>query len=124
MRVGGAALFAFVVLVVAGGAVANPVSCAVESGSATKPLVSTTGEARNIFLAVARVRDQRHRYSGRTVVVEDHGDSWSVFVWTPPIVKTDPRQPEVETVGTTEGGGTLELKIDKCNGAMSASFSR
>jgi hypothetical protein len=80
--------------------------CAPRSGEPRKPLVPDVETARSIFLAVekrfhpaADVKNFPH------IMANDEGDSWAVFRGT--------ARPG------TKGGGQLEMRVAKCNGAIS-----
>lgn len=49
-----------------------------------------------------------------TLIIEDEGAYWSAFQTPPDIPSHDP-----DVTITTFGGGGLEMKIAKCNGAIS-----
>lgn len=69
------------------------------------PFVPTAKVAREIYLAVANERGDK--ILGE-VVVSDDGDRWSVG----------------QQLSGTRGGGTLDMDIKKCDGSMSAHYSR
>lgn len=92
------------------------VVCRQAPGMLPGPLVPNEATARAIFLVVENGRggpgDPR-RFP--TVYVTDEGARWSVSRGQ---AKSTPRAERVD------GGGELQITIDKCTGQMGASFQR
>lgn len=84
-------------------------ACQKIPGMIAGPIVATPDVAKEIYLAVANGRDDPID-PANVIVVEDGSDHWSVLQYR----KGSPLR----------GGGSLEMTIDKCNGAMSASYAR
>jgi hypothetical protein len=102
------------------GAQSTSVSCTKEAGYIARPLVPTRQVALRIYLAVAKGLGKKAPLS--KVMVEDEGDHWSVFQFTPP--STTDLGGDREKVVVVSGGGGLEAEIKKCDGSIAAHYSR
>jgi hypothetical protein len=101
---------------VATSALAPPdaLSCPARWGESGKPLVTNAETARSIFLVVEKdFFPQADRDSYPAVEAKDEGQRWTVFRWRPPMTLPG------GGIEVTHGGGQLELKIAKCDAAIS-----
>ena len=112
-----ALLFAVAIAAVTHLAQASPagaeVSCPKAPGMIPGPMVTTPEAAEQIYLTIARARGDKLEVAAKRVVWNE-GDHWTVF--------QSFKQPADGSVSF--GGGLLEMRIAKCNGAISASYSR
>ena len=95
--------------------------CQKEPGQIAGPFVPDAATARAIFLAVETGRGPGAD-KGRFPVVkaQDEGDHWSVFRTQRP-----PEGSAQRIFQRVDGGGQLELRVDKCTGAIShASYAQ
>jgi len=92
---------------------AQPIQCPKQAGFLGGAMVPSPATAVEIYQAVARGRGfpilQDHE-----VRVMDDDDAWAVFQYP---TNLPPGQ-------IVAGGGTLDLKIDKCSGKILASLAR
>ena len=100
-------LLALQIMVMAPPAGPAPV-CRHQDGLIDGPVVPTAEVARGIFAAVARPLQSEAAASGYVLTIADQGVAWVVY-------QALPNPPGV----TTMGGGGLEMRIDKCTGAIS-----
>jgi hypothetical protein len=89
------------------------IPCEKVRGMIAGPMVPTPKVAKEIYLAVAHGRGDKV-LSANIIEVHDDGDHWTVFQF--------PSDPSVAL--RTVGGGTLDMTIGKCNGAIMAHYSR
>ena len=91
----------------------NLVECPPRWGEAGKPLVTSASTARAIFVAVEKDFFP-HADAKRFPIVkaDEDGDGWAVF-------RTRPIRRVGKNLEVTFGGGQLELRIAKCDGAIS-----
>jgi hypothetical protein len=73
-------------------------------------MVPTRQAAREVYEAIARARGDKILQT-HEILVEDDGEHWSVFQF--PIIYDGMR-----------GGGTLTMKISKCDASIRAHYSR
>jgi hypothetical protein len=116
-----------IALAVASGSAAAQASpapkCEKEPGYIAGPFVPDEATARAIYVAVEATKgSQEHKAKYPIITVVDEGNHWGVFRTRPVPTKRLPNG-DIAVV-KEDGGGMLELEIDKCNGAMRASFSR
>jgi hypothetical protein len=93
--------------------------CAHVDGFVDGPFIPTEAAARAYYLIVERALDRR-ALSGRKirVMVRDQGDFWEVFEGAPVRRRGD-------RTDTTMGVGGLQVRMDKCSGALShVAYSR
>ncbi len=102
------------------------VVCAKEPGLLAGPFVAKAETARAIFDAVARgLRGDAHM-AAYEIKVREEVDHWAVYQ----ALKPEPGDCGVapsgaRTCSVTSGGGGLQMRIDKCTGAIShAHFAR
>jgi hypothetical protein len=81
-------------------------TCVKKPGLLGGPLVSSAEVAKKIYLAVAK--DRKDVVVLKQLKVRDINDSWAVYQSIPGFV----------------GGGRLEMRIKKCDGAMTAHYSK
>ena len=93
------------------------------------PLVSKKTVALGIYNSVMHGLETTRQIGRYRTIIEDGGSSWTVFQL--PRIGSSVRHAEdasgrkLEIVQVIAGGGGLEMKIDKCTGAItSAHFSR
>jgi hypothetical protein len=84
------------------------------------PIVATAETARSIY--VAKQRGDKVSPENDTVV-DDEGDHWTVFQY-PKRTSASKTTHAGGEVAVVAGGGTLEMEIDKCTGAIRAHYSR
>jgi hypothetical protein len=82
--------------------------CHHQDGLIDGPAVPTAEVARGIFAAVAKPLQSELAASGYVLTIADQGAAWAVY-------QALPNPPGM----TTRGGGGLEMRIDKCTGAIS-----
>jgi hypothetical protein len=86
--------------------------CPPRGGGPGKPLVPDAETAREIFVAVEKRFNPAADLKGFPVIeAEDEGKYWTVFRYNPPV-----EMPGALIV--TAGGGQLEMRVAKCDGAM------
>ena len=85
-------------------------------------IVPTEQVAREIYEAVARGRGDVIKRANK-IMVEDGNDHWEVFQY-PKHLPAAQTVHGVTTVTVVQGGGTLEMKINKCDGSVLAHYSR
>jgi hypothetical protein len=101
-------LLALQIIVMAPPAGPAPV-CHHEDGLIDRPVVPTAEVARAIFAAVAKPLQSEQAASKYVLTIADGGAAWVVFQALPP-----------PPAGMIQfGGGGLEMRIDKCTGAIS-----
>jgi hypothetical protein len=77
-------------------------------------LVPSAQIAREIAEAIIRSRETSEQSSQYELRVEPSGnDAWHVFQAIPDRIEPN------GTISTTDGGGGLAMRIDRCNGAIS-----
>lgn len=87
------------------------------------PFVPDVATARAIFVAVEATKGSKEEKAKYPIIeVVDEGDHWGVFRTRPAPTKRLPNG-DIAVV-KEDGGGTLELGIDKCNGAIRGAYSR
>jgi hypothetical protein len=96
--------------------------CIKVPGTIGGPTVPTPKAARDIYKATTRARGDIIRPTNE-IRVSDEGDHWSVFQY-PRHIQPPKVTGRIGTVSVVIGGGTLEMTIEKCDGAISASYSR
>lgn len=104
-----------------------PVICEKLPGMLAGPYVPDPETAQAVFLALeSRIFPGRNIAAFPRVMVTDAGGSWTVFRTAAEPAISDPvALPEGGSVVSMRGGnGQLEMRIDKCSGAISAHFSR
>ena len=89
-------------------------------GKAGDPVVPTADAARKTYITVANARGDKIVPTNDIVTI-DEGDHWSVGQSHDPAYKV---VNGVETTTVTQGGGTLEIEINKCDGAIRTHYSR
>ncbi len=83
--------------------------CHHQDGMIDRPVVPTAEVARDIFAAVAKPLQSEQAASGYVLTIADQGAAWVVY-----------RAPPPPPAGMSiRGGGGLEMRIDKCTGAIS-----
>ena len=82
--------------------------CPHQEGLIGRPVVPTAEVARGIFVAVAKPLQSEQAASGYVLTIADEGAVWVVF-------QALPDRPGV----IITGGGGLQMRIDKCTGAIS-----
>jgi hypothetical protein len=82
-----------------------PPVCHHQDGMIDGPVVPTAEVARGIFTAVAKPLQSEQAASKYVLTVVDNGSAWGLHQALPT---------------PTDGGGGLEMRIDKCTGAVSA----
>lgn len=82
--------------------------CPHHDGLIDGPVVPTAEVARGIFAAVAKPLQSEQAASKYVLTIADQGADWAVY-------QALPKPPGTITVG----GGGLEMRIDKCTGAIS-----
>jgi len=76
--------------------------CHHQDGMIDRPVVPTAEVARDIFAAVAKPLQSEQAASGYVLTIADQGAAWAVYRALP-----------------NRRGGGLEMRIDKCTGAIS-----
>jgi len=101
---------------------ASPETCTTADGTTYRPFVATAQAAREIYTAIVHSRGDKIK-PGNKILVNDDGSYWTVFQYPA-------RLPPERVVGgmvmvtVVAGGGTLEMTINKCNGSLTAHYSR
>jgi hypothetical protein len=94
-----------------------------ESRCAGALIVPSKQVASDIYRAIAQGRGDKIRRSN-DVVAEDDGDFWEVSQY-PRHLSRERSQNGTDYVTVVAGGGTLQLRITKCNGAIAeANYAR
>jgi hypothetical protein len=89
---------------------ASTLTCVKVAGMIGDPMVPTPEVAREIYQTIARAQGDEILQT-HEILVEDDGQHWSVYQF--PIIY-DGRK----------GGGTLKMKISKCDAGIRAHYSR
>jgi hypothetical protein len=117
----------FATLSVAGSALAEKAhvspSCPKQPGMIGDAIVATADTARSIYLSVAKQRGDKVS-PGNDVVVDDDGERWVVYQHPKDSPATNHIATGEEVTTIIQGGGTLDMEIDKCTGAIRAHYSR
>jgi len=85
-----------------------PPVCPHQDGLIGRPVVPTAEVARGIFAAVAKPLQSEQAASEYVLTIADEGAAWAVY-------QALPDRPGM----IITGGGGLEMRIDKCTGAIS-----
>lgn len=101
----------------------QPVTCVKRDGEMPGPFVPTPEVAKKIYTAIAAAITPWDMKKYPIVVVTDDGDQWSVSQTrhypkrkSPAVVRIGGKT--TETVEISAGGGMLDMRIDKCSGAI------
>ena len=101
----------------------KPAACEKRDGEMPGPFVPTPEVAKKIYIAIATVIAPWDMKKYPIAVVTDDGDHWSVSQTrrypkrkSPAVVRIGGKT--VETVEASAGGGMLDMRIDKCFGAI------
>jgi hypothetical protein len=101
--------------------------CRKDPGLLAGPAVPTKEVARQIYVTIASALYPNSWRKYRTIFVLDEGTKWGVGQRpdsTGVTMRKNEQGEVIESVTTVEGGGSLEMDIDKCNASVSMSFSR
>lgn len=101
----------------------RPAACEKRDGEMPGPFVPTQEVAKKIYIAIATAIAPWNMKKYPIAVVTDDGDHWSVSQTrrypkrrSPAVVRMEGKT--VETVEVSAGGGMLDMRIDKCSGAI------
>ena len=101
-------LAALQIVTAAPGASGPPPVCHYQDGLIDGPVVPTAEVARGIFSAVAKPLQSDKDASRYVLTIVDAGTAWGIYQVLP-----------TPTDGSIHGGGGLQMRIDKCTGAIS-----
>lgn len=103
------------------------VDCPSGGGFGSQPVVPTALIAKKIYSAIAPIAHARIIQSKRHFLsASDEGDHWTVSSESSEAGAsiTAKTHDDSETITVQSGGGTLEMEIRKCDGAVKMYFSR
>jgi len=101
---------------------ASPITCTKADGMIQGPIVATAQAAREIYLAVAHSRRDKIKPANK-IVVNDDGFYWTIFQY-PAHLPPNRVVGGILMVTVVTGDGTLEMTINKCDGSLTAHYSR
>jgi hypothetical protein len=101
---------------------ASPETCTTADGTIYRPIVTTAQAAREIYTAIAHSRRDKIK-PGNKILVNDDGSHWSVFQY-PARLPPDRVIGGMVMVTVVAGGGTLAMTINKCDGSLTAYYSK